>query len=231
MYKQVTILNSESDRALRYTVPENLEFARKANAFPIAYTEIPNLCCDYPIIFVDAEDPYLAVLVGFEEEGNNLALDEAGKWRGAYVPAFLRRYPFSLAAMSEDRFALAIDLESGCFSSPEGEALYTAEGEPSKLLKKIQSFAVQFHTELQKTQAWVKTLKEKGLLVPRTLTIGEGESQKQLAGFFLLDNEKLHNLDDALIADWTRKGWLDLLALQNFSLRNVQKLAAFAQRD
>lgn len=64
---------------------------------------------EYPIGFVDeGEAVYPAAVVGVRR-GLNLFVGADGAWRGAYIPAYLRCYPFLLAQTPPDTFPLCLD--------------------------------------------------------------------------------------------------------------------------
>jgi len=226
MYKSITVLNANEHRDFRYTPPSDLSFAKHLNVIPITYSEIQKLCCEFPIVYLTGENPSLAIVVGIEKEGKNLAINEEGKWIGSYVPAFLRRYPFILAKTGENQMSLAFDIESGCFSSPEGERLFDDEGKATEVINNIGNFLKALEDEFILTRNLVAELDRLGILEDRVLTIGEGEDAKQIGGFKTVEHEKMVALDSAVLADMVKKGWIEVISLQQFSIKNFQKIVA-----
>ena len=226
MYKSVTILNSNEHKDFRFTPEKDFLFAKKMNVIPITFSEIRKLCCDYPIVYLKGESPSLAIIVGFDKEGNNLAIDENGKWRGDYIPAFLRRYPFIMVKTSNDQMALGCDIESGCFSSPDGKRLFDDDGKPTKTLNSIGNFLKGLEDEFIITKNMVAELDRLGILEDRVLSIGEGDSAKKIGGFKSVEHEKLISLADDILVDMVKKGWIEVITLQQFSLKNFEKLIA-----
>ena len=98
-YQRPVVLNRQSHRSLKVknTTP-NFTFARQTNSVPIAGVEFARAALEYPIVFAGpSPDKILpAVLLGIREN-ENLFVDADGKWANAYIPAFIRRYPFVLA--------------------------------------------------------------------------------------------------------------------------------------
>ena len=226
MYKSVTILNSNEHRDFRFTPEKDFFFAKDMNVIPITFSEIRKLCCDYPIVYLGGESPSLAILVGIDKDGKNLAIDENGKFRGDYIPAFLRRYPFIMVKTSEEQMALGCDIESGCFSSPEGQRIFDDEGKPTEILNNIGNFLKGLEDEFLITRNLVAELDRLGILEDRVLSIGEGDSAKKIGGFKTVEHEKMTALSDDILVDIVKKGWIEVITLQQFSLKNIDKLIA-----
>ena len=79
--------------------------------------------------------------------------------------------------------------------------------------------------ELEQTQLWVMRLKEKGLLLQRTITTTVGEQSEQLAGVWVVDTDKLDELDDTELAQMYHNGTLALIEQHRLSLSNLDLLA------
>jgi len=174
------------------------------------------------------ESLFLAIVVGIDKNGKNLAIDESGKWRGGYVPAFLRRYPFVLIKTNENNFVLGFDTKSDCFSDSTGETVFTENGEPSKFVKDYITLLENFEREYSTTCAMAKILDQKGLLNDSVATISKNDESKNISGFKVIDSEKLANIDDKTLAQWVKDGWIELLSLHKFSIKNFSKIVSFA---
>ncbi len=224
MYKSHTILNSNEHIDFRYKPEKDLSFAKNMNVIPITYSEIQKLCCDYPIIYLTKPTPTLAIIVGVDEKPKNLAIDKDGKFRGSYIPAFIRRYPFIMLKVNDKEMALGFDIESGCFNSPEGDRLFDDNGKPTELLNNIGHFVKSVEDEFLLTKNLVQELDRLGVLEERALAIGEGENQRKIGGFKTIEHEKLVALSNDILADMVKKGWIELIALQQFSVKNIEKI-------
>src|SRR3546814_20344948 len=85
--------------------------------------------------------------MGFNE-GINVFVDESGKLLvdNAYVPAYVRRYPFMLARLRQDsdELSLCFDRESGLVGEfDEGNAPFE-DGKPSETTNAILKFCEAF---------------------------------------------------------------------------------------
>lgn len=74
-------------------------FCRSINALAVSFSEFVVAGRDYPIVFAsgDGGGTFAPVIVLGLAEGQNLFVDAAGEWdAAAYLPAFVRRYPFCI---------------------------------------------------------------------------------------------------------------------------------------
>ena len=204
-------------------------FAAEAHAIPLLAEEFLRAASDYPILFGEEADPLPLVAVGLTR-GRNLFVDAAGKWApGAYVPAYVRRYPFvSGRVEGREDMVLMADLGSGLLveaaADPSAEALFQ-DGEPSGITTKAQEFCLAFEQQLQTTRGFMAALKAQDLLVPKeiNLTLPDGSSHK-IAGLLIVDEAKFNALPDGVALDWRAKGYLGAVYAHMVSLGNFNSL-------
>jgi hypothetical protein len=207
-YQRPEILSATAHATWRVK-PGGVGFTAQANWVPIMASEFVAAGQSFPLIFAGPEHVPVAVL-GLAQ-GNRFVKGE--DWQAdAYVPAYIRRYPFVFAQV-EGGFALAIDADAHNVvkSGTEGEALF-ADGKPTAFTQQVAQFCEMFTRESATTQAFVKLLQSQDLLVPRTVNIAlPQETRPALTGFSAVDEAKLAKLPDALVAEWHRNGWLALI--------------------
>jgi len=219
MYHNVKILQPQAHGFYRYTAPQDYYFAKDTNLIPITFSEVKSLCCSYPIIILEQNDRLMLMLMKGTEQ--NAAIDEKGQWTCDYLPAFLRRYPFTLVAEEEgETLQLGFDLDGGCFSSPDGVALFDTEGNPSEALLDAKSLLEAYNEQIQITSAILKKLQERDILQASQFTFKkEGEEDQSIGGFFVIDREKLIEQDDAFLLDAMKNGWMEMIELHLLSIR------------
>jgi len=224
MYKNVKILNHKEHSFYRYSPPDNLYFSKELNIIPITFSEIKLLCCDFPIIIIKGgEGLMLGLLTG---ESSNDALDESGKWSGEYLPAFIRKYPFILSKVGdEDKLHLGFDMESGCFSSPEGEPLFEMDGKASTIITNSMELLESIAKEMNITSSILSKLEEYGVLDESSYTITkEGQEPRAVGGFSIINREKISKLDDEKLLNIAKNGWMEMIELHALSLKNISRL-------
>lgn len=88
----------------------NYAFSAEINSVPLMAVEFPQAASEYAIVFAGAENEFLPAVILGVRGNENLFLAADAQWRGKYIPAFVRRYPF-VFSRSGDRFLLCVDEE------------------------------------------------------------------------------------------------------------------------
>jgi hypothetical protein len=230
-YERPVALNRERHRLLKFAVTsDHYRFASGINALPIMSSEFGEAARDYPIVFVgDEGGPFnIAALVGLRDH-ENLMVDAAGQWvRGAYVPAFARRYPFVLSKSNDaERFTVCVDEVYAGLGEAEGEALFDEAGKETPFLKRLLEFLQSFNVDAQRTAEFAKRMMELGLLVPKSIHIDrKGQPRQTLRGLWVVDSAKLRGIDDARIIELFRNQYLSWIDAHLLSLGNFGRLVA-----
>ena len=107
-----------------------------------------------------AEGPAACFLVGLRS-GVNACVDTDGKWRGDYVPAYLRRHPFILGEVEGSDPLVCVDQK---FVSDSGEALFDGEGKESPILLDFIRLTNEYFASSKRTENFAKTLQKLNLL-------------------------------------------------------------------
>ena len=226
MYKKLVVLDKSKHLDLKLNKMKNLDFAKELNFCPIVAKELEQMAQLFPVVFSgDNENPVLVSLLSLGTQ--NLAINSEGKWIGSYVPLFIRRYPFSLASSGEnsEQKIVLIDEDSSLFSTSTGENLFTKDGEQTEQLKNAINFLTVYDNDVTITNSVVKTISQSGILETREITVGEGDEKKVLVeGFKVVDREKLNQLSDEILANWTRKGIINFIEVHLKSLNNIERL-------
>lgn len=227
-YKKVVALNSGIHRNLKFSVAESsFEFARDTTAVLLAGVEFADAGREYPIVFVRGQDQQMrpAVLLGVRE-GENLFVDENGKWDARYIPAFVRRYPFVMADGGvPGQLVVCIDEKCPALNVDNGELLIDAEGKTQPRMNEVIKFLQDFQQEFMRTELVTKLLDEMGLFIKQGARFDtpSGESF-QLNDFYLIDEAKFGQIADDKLPQLFRSGALGLIYLHLASLGNMRKL-------
>lgn len=203
-----------------------LGFTKGVNAVPINMIEMPQICHFYPIGFSPDKAATPVAIIGLRDN-ENLFLDSKNQWvPDTYIPAYIRRYPFIFSeAPGTDQLALCIDVNKEIIESKGEQPFFDKEGKPSQLSQNALEFCKSYHAAAQQTLQFSKALNDSGLLVERQAEINIGDGKKiNFAGFRIIDEQKLADLDDAIFLDWRKKGWIPFLYAHLFSGAQWQKL-------
>lgn len=173
---------------------------------------------DFVIVFSNDIVPRMVVLFG---KDTNILIDKNFK---GYIPATVKNYPFVLSELNGD-YILCVDIEAPQLKGKKGEKLFVNE-EPSDFLKKAIEVMKVFNKEVLKTQAIMQDFKKAGILINKELSADiEGKKTTLVKGFSIVSRKKLNELDDATLADFARKGYIELINSHLRSLSNFESLA------
>jgi hypothetical protein len=226
-YKNIVALNSEVHRNLKFAADKgNFTYAKDANAVLLTGMEFADASREYPILFVRAEDKLLRpiALIGIRD-GENLFVDEQGKWDARYIPAFIRRYPFVMAPGGSGNMVVCVDDACPALNMEQGESLFDTEGKPAPRMNEMMQFLQQFQFEHGRTEWMIKQLDELGIFVPQEAAFDTGAGDTfALKDFYLIDEAKFGALPDDKILSLFKNGVMVLVYLHLASLGNLGKL-------
>ena len=230
-YERPVPLNRESHKDLRLKPTLNLAFSAKAHSVPLACIEFPLAAHHIPILFAgpSVEELNPIALLGIRQD-ENLLVDENGHWaHNAYIPAFVRRYPFVLAERppedeNPDNFAVFLDEAYEGFSTEDGQRLFNEDGTDTETLKQAVAFLSEFQQHITRTRDFMKRIRELDLLTPRNIEVRMPEKDTIMNGLFVVDEEKLRALDAATLHGLMQDGTLAWIYAHLFSLSNLDRL-------
>jgi hypothetical protein len=218
-------LDSRRHAGKRLAPATKVGFAKTTNSVPLNGIEFLLAVKHYPIVFT-ATDPALPVAVVGLRDRENLYLRADGSWEpGAYVPAYVRRYPFIfLEDRERGQFVLCIDEAAESLSDAEGELLFDGD-QPGPAGIRGRDFCTAFQGQVQATRAFADAVAGAGLLIEnRAQIVLKDRRAMGVSGFRVIDEAKFNALDDATVLDWRRKGWLLLVYCQLISASNWSNL-------
>lgn len=231
LHRQPIALDSEKHRNLKLRLPlTDWSVAKDLNAMFLAAAEFGDACREFPIVFVkagkepDGKDAIAPVAVFGLRQNENLFVS-GERWRAQYMPAVLRAYPFCIARIDDQRFAICIDTGWAGTSVLEGEPLFTDTGEQAELMKQMTQHLENVETEIQRTRAICQKLQELDLLREMRFdaTLPDGR-QHTVDGFLTVDDKKVTELSDSVVGGLHRTGLLGLIHLHWVSLGNMRRL-------
>ena len=221
-YVSAALINSGAHGKLKVSTATNFAFAKQANSIVLAAAEFAEAAAHYPIVFGRSEEGIVAHAITGHTTGENLYIDEDGMWRpDTYIPAYVRRYPFLLLEnKEEDELSLVADLESDMLGEEEGQALYEGE-EPTEAAQQALQFCLTFHRELLNSAKLFHQISDAELLVERSADVKlPDERQSRIAGFLVIDEEKLRDLGDDIFLELRKTGALTLIYCHLWSMRS-----------
>ena len=219
------LLNNIDHKDLRVITKRGAQFGDAVMSSITFAAEFRDLQAHYPIVFHKTNDGISfepVVLFGFQE-GENLFLGSGG-WEASYVPLLIERQPF-LIGNNGGELMMHVDLDSPRMSNAEGEPVFLPHGGNSEFLERMNSVLLTIHQGLQSTPAFIAALMEHHLLESFVLDVELNDgSQNRLAGFYTINEDKLHQLNGAVLEQLNRAGYLQAIFMVIASLSNFRAL-------
>lgn len=232
LHRKPTALDREKHKTTALQVPvTDWGTVAPLNAVFVTAVECAQLASEYAIVFIKAGEDgkggvdYAPIAVLGLAPGENLYV-EGSHWRATRLPSQFAMYPFCVARVDTDRYAVCIDEGwPGVSAGGPGERLFTDAGEPTDFTRRMQGSLEKMETQVDQTRAVGRRLAELGLLVPRRFdaTLPDGE-KIAVDGFFMVDEDKLKALSDAQIVKLQREGLLGLIHAHLISTGHMRRL-------
>jgi hypothetical protein len=215
-------------------------FSLSMHAVPLGAAECCTAMRDYPIVFLKREPNgvFEAMAILGIQENQNLFVMPDGRWdRRTYIPAYIRRYPFSVTAMPGKSGAAAervICVDPHAVTE-NGAPLFDDTGAPLPLWYVIERLLNEYEDDLGRARRLGATLHKLGVLAPFSLRadLSSGFSLS-LDGMYRVDRDKLAALDAPPLRDLIKQGEMEwvyahLLSQENF-LRLLARRGVFGAR-
>ena len=237
LYSRPELLSKEAHGALGVNpAPTRFGFAATTHVCPLTVPEFGPAALSYPIIFV-GEDQNPVVVMGLQEGQNLFATPELGFELDAYIPCYIRRYPFVLAAAEnapageENRMLVGIDRGYEYVAEKSEYPFFEANGEPTAYTKNCIQFCNDFDAQVRMTTQFSGVLKQLDLLETRSASFtpqnadgsAAGEPQK-IADFFAVSEAKLLALPADKLAELRTSGALQQIYAHLNSLFGWERL-------
>ena len=235
-FQDIAPLDTSLHRTL--TLPaqrHSFAFAAKANVLPLTFAEVGQALHHYPVVFVADGNSVSLVALTDLQPGSNRFVNAKGEWRaGAYIPAYVRGYPFiSIRVADKAEPLLALDPQAADFKAPDGQKLLLADGQPSEMLKGIMAFQGEYRQLAERTHAMVQALQDANVLEEGSLQLqpnAGGEPQK-IGGFMVVSESKLKALPTDALKKLMDADALGLAYAQMFSMGSLGNVFAQSAQD
>ena len=225
-YKSVVPLNRDRHRDWMVVDSEDrYAFARGTHVIPAVVDEFAAALAHLPIVFAPSKPyPTTVFLVGVRPSRNLLVGDD-GRWKGGYIPAFLRRYPFMRGEVAGGNAVTCIDERSELLGRSTGQRLFDADGKETPLLTSTIDLVDKYFVAARRTDAFLAAIHELQLLRQVTIETSVGQaSSSVIHGFMTVDEQRLAALGADALLRLRDGGFLAPIYAHLFSLRSVDLL-------
>lgn len=226
---QIKALNKKEHGKVKVKQDMTFSHVKENHILPLVLHEIVQASHSHPILFVKDQNTgkFKVVALAGLRPGENLYSGKL-EWDGRYIPLQVRSYPFVLVKNpnNADEAVLCIDEDSDMIGESDGELLFSENGEQTEFLKDRSKSVVDVAQRVHVTDQFMEFLVAKDLLVQKKLTlrVAENEEPYDLAGFYVVDEEKFNQLSDEDFLDLRKKGVLPAVYAAMMSSMQVQSM-------
>jgi len=191
-FSKVVGVNPAQHAALRLDRATGYRFAAAAASIPLGLGEFTVVARHYPIVFAAGPVPAPVALVGINDLGN-LFIGPDGAWRAdAYVPAYVRAYPFLFVEdPARNTTYVAMDETAACLATGQGAMLFE-DGKPTAALGEAVQFCSTLRDNLTAAAALGTALDAAGLLQEEEATVNfTAGGSTRVRGFKVIRADRL----------------------------------------
>ncbi len=188
----------------------------------LGMTELAVACADFPICL--AKDAHtgrfnLITLFSLEEPRNLFWLAE--KWQATYLPEAAMTPPFFLDTGTP--LGLAIDEDSPRLGN-EGPPLFE-EGRPTQVVSEARDRLQRVTRDIADAQMMINSFAELRLIRPLKVVLERANgTTHSIEGLYSLGSRPLAELQDDVIVDLYRRGYIAAASLMRASLNQLERL-------
>ena len=211
---------------------QNYLFSATDAVCSLAVTELHHAMMGMPLAFISTDGEYSIVGVQGLQQGLNSIVDSSGTWRGSYVPAVYRGYPFALGSESiGGELTLCFDIDSGLLVDDDtAEPFFDDDFEPNEFINKIVRFLSNINSGLQASIQVCKALEDHGLFKPWELKFKLADEKTYTTnGLFYIDEAAFNELSDDAFAELRAAGEMQVIYCQLLSMQRVSDLFLFTK--
>lgn len=224
---KIVALNNEAHKNTKVKANASYDQAKDQHLSLIVVHEFAKAAIDYPIVFVkDPESGQFRSVAMLGLQPNENLFHSRTKWKGIYVPANLRAYPFILGGdENAEQLTLCIDEASKLVNEKDGEALFKEDGSESDFLNNRKEFLSQLIEQNRVTGQFIKFLADNELLAPQSLSLKlEDGSGHDLNGLYVINEKKLNEISDDVYLEIRKRGYMGPIYAQLTSMNQLQNL-------
>ena len=228
-FKRVEGVNPTAHPDLTLDRTTGYQFAIGAQSVPLGLSELEAAAQHYPILFTSGAEPTPVALLGLREGQNLFALPNGTWLTDAYIPAYVRAFPFVFVEDSATKtLFVGMEPDAAALASPNGARLFE-DGRPTAALNDAVAFCTAFREAATAGATFGRALQAANLLEEEEATVNfTAGGSTRIRGFKLVKAERLAELDDATFLEWRRLGWLAAIYAHLYSAGRWARLIELA---
>jgi hypothetical protein len=227
LYQELVPLSSVDHVSWKIRPLPDFSLIANVHAVPLTVEEFPLAQRYYPIVFAGGDEGVPLALMGLNE-GVNVFVDGQGQFTGGYLPAYVRRYPWMLARLTQDaeEMSLCFDPTLNVLGEFDDGIPLFENGQPAQFIQNTLQFCEQFEIAVAQTQQFMRELRELNIAEDAQFTIQHPSMQQpyNYTGFVMVNEDKLRDLRGDQLRKLMQNGMLPLIHAHMFSLGMMNDL-------
>ncbi|MEX0373540.1 SapC family protein [Spiribacter roseus] len=216
-YEPVLAKQHESASWQRFS---GYRFATGRGAVPIAASEVESCAVEFPLIIEREGGSYRLLSLFAIDRMTNLFVTREGRWRGAYIPAALRAYPFS-AISRNGSSTLAIEQAAVDRAGEYGDEAFFVDGRLTELLTQVAEFIARLDQGVRELSEHLSDLAHLAVLEPLDRPDIAALSENPT---LMVSDSALRALPATDLRNLAQSGALNVAYAQSLSMHNLQYL-------
>lgn len=234
------LLDNISHKDVHVISQHSPELGDNSSYSHVFISEFREVQAHYPIFFQkNAQTGQFEVVALFGLAGEeNLFLTDSG-WNANYIPLSIQRRPFLIGFQEKNEDGVVseepvihIDMDSPRISYNQGETVFLPQGGQSPYLQQMAATLKAIHQGHKDNNAFIATLQEHELLegVEIKVTLND-KSQHAMNFLYTINEEKVAELPDQVVANLHRLGYLKAIHMILASMPNMSHLIELKNRQ
>lgn len=227
------MLNNKQHKNLKVHTKRSAELGDNIMLTLTFPNEFYDIQAYYPIVFHKDEttEKFQSYALLGLEKNENLFLND-GHWDCGYLPHTVKAQPFLIGFQNQEingktqkQRVIHLDVDSLRINKEQGESIFTEFGQNTPFIEHIGEVLGEIDKGFEDSQDFLSLLTEYNLLEKFVFDIElNNKSHNRLSGFYTINEETLHNLTAAQLAELNNKGYLKPLYMAVASLLNMGDL-------
>lgn len=225
MFQKVELLNKNEHLNLKVSQPKDFDFSKGIRHIPLGLSEIRKIATILPVVISSGEEMQFSAVISLKNDENYFTTNKSI----IHIPALLKYYPFLMVNAKNgenDQLyrAVAMDMDSGYIGDDKEIPLFE-NNELTPTAQQIINNLQIYDKDRFAMISLVKELQKYNLLDKRDVELNiNGNKQKILGDFFVVNRERLMQLEDKILLSWAKSGILLLLELHIASIENIANI-------